>query len=165
MYNNGIKIQEDMLVSNHHRRHHDPKLQEHIERQEKRDHRLEHAFRRILHWIERLIAAITILVMLAALGFELIRIFTTAGYVENISNYLHNVLTIVVGLEFVRMLIDTTPASILEVLTVAITRHVILSHDDPWSNVACVTCIAGLFAIRRFLIRRHELKEEMVEME
>ena len=55
--------------------------------------------------------------------------------------------------------------SILEVLTVAITRHVILSHDDPWSNMACIACIAGLFAIRRFLIRRSELKEEMVEMD
>ena len=83
----------------------------------------------------------------------------------DLSSYLHDVLTIVVGLEFVRMLIDTTPASILEVLTVAITRHVILSHDDPWSNVACVACIAGLFAIRRFLVRRSELKEEMVEQE
>ena len=35
------------------------------------------------------------------------------------------------------MIIDTTPANILEVLTVAITRHVILTHDDPWSNIAC----------------------------
>lgn len=143
----------------------DPKLQAHIEKQAKHDHRLEHVFRRILHWIERLIALITILVMLTALGFELVQMFTTAEYLKDIGNYLHNVLTIVVGLEFVRMLIDTTPASILEVLTVAITRHVILSHDDPWSNVACVACIAGLFAIRRFLIRRSELKEEMVEME
>jgi len=75
------------------------------------------------------------------------------------------VLTIVVGLEFVRMLIDTTPASILEVLTVAITRHVILSHDNAVSNLISVACIAGLFAIRRFLIRRNELKEEMVEVE
>ena len=49
--------------------------------------------------------------------------------------------------------------------TVAITRHVILTHDDYWSNLACVACIAGLFAIRRFLIRRKEMKEEMVEME
>lgn len=126
--------------------HNDPKLQAHIEKQEKHDHRLEHVFRRILHWIERFIALITIVVLLAALGYELIRIFTTAGYLDNIGNYLQNVLTIVVGLEFVRMLIDTTPASILEVLTVAITRHVILTHDDPWSNVACVACIAGLFA-------------------
>ena len=53
----------------------------------------------------------------------------------------------------------------MEVLTVAITRHVILSHDDPWSNIACTICIAGLFAIRRYLIRRNELKEEMVEIE
>ena len=59
----------------------------------------------------------------------------------------------------------TTPANILEVLTVAITRHVVLSHDDPISNMACIACIGGLFAIRRFLIRRSELKEEMVETE
>ena len=81
------------------------------------------------------------------------------------SHMLHNLLSIVVGLEFVRMLIDTTPANILEVLTVAITRHVILSHDDPWSNVACIACIAGLFAIRRFLVRRSELRQEMVDSE
>ena len=151
-------------MSKHHTTH-DPKLRERIEQQEKRDHRVEHVFRRILHTIERIIAAITILVLLAALGMEFVKMFNTADYFVNTSNYLHNVLTIVVGLEFVRMLIDTTPASILEVLTVAITRHVILSHDNPWSNVACVACIAGLFAIRRYLIRRNELKEEMVEME
>ena len=150
---------------NGHRTHHDPKMQERIARQEKNDHRVEHVFRRILHFIERTIAAVTILVLVASLALELFNMFTMEGYLGDIENYLHNVLTIVVGLEFVRMLIDTTPASILEVLTVAITRHVILSHDDPWSNLACVACIAGLFAIRRFLIRRHELKEEMVEME
>ena len=150
----------------HHKHHpHDPKLQEHIQRQEKHDHRLEHIFRRILHWIERLIALVTIVVLLTSLALELYSAFTTSGYFANISTYLHNVLTIVVGLEFVRMLIDTTPASILEVLTVAITRHVILSHDNPWSNLASVACIAALFAIRRYLIRRNELKEEMVEME
>ena len=134
-------------------------------RMEHRDHRVEHIFRRILHILERLVAAITLIVLVIALGLELYEMVTTAGYLSDIGQYLHNILTIVVGLEFVRMLIDTTPASILEVLTVAITRHVILSHDDPWSNLACVACIAGLFAIRRFLIRRTELKEEMVEQE
>ena len=127
------------------------------------DHPIEHFFRRVLFWIERIIALITLAVLLVSLALELIEAFTTPGYLSDISNYLHNVLTIVVGLEFVRMLIDTTPASILEVLTVAITRHVILSHDDPWSNVACVACIAGLFAIRRYFIRKEELKEELVE--
>ena len=143
----------------------DPKLEARKAKLEKHDHRIEHFFRRVLHFIERAIAVITILVLIAALGVELYQMITVDGYLGDISTYLHNVLTIVVGLEFVRMLIDTTPASILEVLTVAITRHVILSHDDPWSNLACVACIAGLFAIRRYLVRRSELKEEMVEME
>ena len=142
----------------------DPKLKERMARQEKHDHRVEHVFRRILHTIERVIAAVTILVLVGALCLEFYEMFIVNKQLD-ISLYLHDVLTIVVGLEFVRMLIDTTPASILEVLTVAITRHVILTHDDPWSNVACVACIAGLFAIRRYLIRRSELKEEMVEME
>ena len=87
------------------------------------------------------------------------------AYFADVRHMLHNLLSIVVGLEFVRMLIDTTPANILEVLTVAITRHVILRHDDPWSNVACIACIAGLFAIRRFLVRRSELRQEMVDSE
>ena len=151
----------------HHRRKppHDPKLQAHIEKTDKHDHRIEHIFRRILHWIERLIAVVTIVVMVSAMGIEIYRMCTQADYMADVSNYLHHVLTIVVGLEFVRMLIDTTPASILEVLTVAITRHVILTHDDPWSNLISVACIAGLFAIRRYLVRRNELKEEMVEMD
>ena len=143
----------------------DPKSQAHIERLEKHDHRVEHIFRRILHFLERVIASITLIVLLISLGLELYRMFAVPGHLGDLSEYLHNILTIVVGLEFVRMLIDTTPANVLEVLTVAITRHVILSHDDPWSNVACIACIAGLFAIRRFLVRRTELKQEMVEME
>ncbi len=150
------------------RQHHTPydsKLRERMEKLQKRDHRVEHVYRRILHFIERVIATVTILVLIAALALEFYQMVTIDGYLMDMNTYLHNILTIVVGLEFVRMLIDTTPASILEVLTVAITRHVILSHDDYWSNVACVACIAGLFAIRRFLIPRSELREEMVEME
>jgi hypothetical protein len=144
----------------------DPYLQKYFEKAAKRDHKSEHIFRRILHIIERFIAAITLLALLGALGMELYDMFITgAEYFVDVSHMLHNLLTIVVGLEFVRMLIDTTPANILEVLTVAITRHVVLSHDDPWSNLACIACIGGLFAIRRFLIRRSELKEEMVEIE
>ena len=144
----------------------DPYLQKYFEKAAKRDHKSDHIFRRVLHIIERFIAVITILALMGSLGIELYHMFTSGSeYFADVSHMLHNLLTIVVGLEFVRMLIDTTPANILEVLTVAITRHVVLSHDDPWSNLACIACIGGLFAIRRFLIRRSELKEEMVEIE
>ena len=153
-------------MSHHHTPHsNDPKLQARQEKLNRRDSVVEHVFRRALHFLERVIAVITIVALLTALGLEIYEMFTTAGYFNDTHNMLHNLLTIVVGLEFVRMLIDTTPANILEVLTVAITRHVVLTHEDPLSNLASVACIAGLFAIRRYLIRRSELKEEMLENE
>ena len=127
--------------------------------------KFEHITHKILQVIEFCIAGLTIIVLVGMLALEIYRMFTVNGYFEDVNNYLHNILTIVVGLEFVRMLVDVTPASILEVLTVAITRHVIISHDDPWSNLACVVCVAALFATRRFLIRRSELKDELVETE
>ena len=153
-------------MANHTPHSEDPKVQAYLQKTAKRDHRVDSIFRRMLHWIERFIAVITIISLLGALGIEIYNMFTSGGeYFADVSHMLHNLLAIVVGLEFVRMLIDTTPANILEVLTVAITRHVVLSHDNPWSNLACIACIAGLFAIRRFLIRSSELKEELVEIE
>ena len=142
----------------------DPKIQAKIDKAVHHNSLVDYTLRWLLHYIERIIAVMTILALLGALGVEIYHMIASgAAYFADVETMLHHILNIVVGLEFVRMLIDPTPANILEVLTVAITRHVVLSHDDPWSNVACIACIAGLFAIRRFLIRRSELKEGMVE--
>ncbi len=142
----------------------DNKIQTHMDKTNRREQRTNYMFRRALHVLERIIALLTILALVCALVIEVYQM-CTAGmeYFQDMSRMLHNLLTIVVGLEFVRMLIDTTPSNILEVLTVAITRHVILEHGDYWSNLASIACIAGLFAIRRFLIRRSELREDLVE--
>lgn len=136
-----------------------------IQSGEDRERRLDRLYHRALQIMERAVAVITLVVLVSALVLEIGRMFTVEGYFYDVEGYLHNILTIVVGMEFVRMLIDTTPANVLEVLILAITRHVILSHDDPMSNVACIACIAGLFAIRRFLIPREELKQELKETE
>ena len=124
--------------------------------------KIEKVFRKILHVLEFVIAVLTLLVLLGMLGMEVYKMFTVADYFASMDTYLHNILTIVVGLEFVRMLVDMTPANTLEVLIVAISRHVILNHNDPLGNVACVLCIAGLFATRRFLIPKKEMKVEFL---
>ena len=127
--------------------------------------KIEAIMRRVLHIMEFFIAMLTLFVLIGMLGLEIYRMFTVPEYFSTLNNFLHNILTIVVGLEFVRMLVDLTPANTLEVLIVAISRHVILSHDDPWSNLACVACIAGLFAIRRYLIPKKAMKVELSEVE
>lgn len=65
----------------------------------------EHVYRKILHIMELIIAGFAILVLIGALVLEVYGIFTTEGYFEDLNHFLHNILTIVVGLEFVRMLI------------------------------------------------------------
>lgn len=116
-----------------------------------------------VHIIEYLIAILTMLMLVWMIGIEVYKMFSQDVYFDSANTYLHNVLTIVVGLEFVRMLINLTPANTLEVLIVAIARQVIVNHENPLSNIACVLCIGGLFAIRKFLISKKDFRKELSE--
>ena len=70
----------------------DPYLQEYFQKIAKRDRRSEHIFRRVLHIIERFIAAITILALLGALGIELYEMFTVGSeYYADVEHVLQNV--------------------------------------------------------------------------
>ena len=122
---------------------------------------------KILHYvvevIEIIIAIITLCAMIYLLFTEVAKIFVpdfaVNAHLADSKHFLESVLGIVIGLEFVSMLVDFTPANILEVLVLAISRHVIINHTDPVSTIVCVVCIAGLFAIRRFLIPKGDLKK------
>lgn len=113
----------------------------------------------VVEVIEIIIAVITLCAMAYMLGSEVYKMFTVDGYLADPSHFLHNILTIVIGLEFVSMLIDLTPANTLEVLILAIARYVIIDHTNAISNIVCVVCIAGLFAIKRFLIPKEDMKK------
>ncbi len=125
--------------------------------------RIAKLFNVAVHILEYLIAFLTLAVLVGLIGYEIYKMFSTDGYFSSADTYLHNILTIVVGLEFVRMLINLTPANTLEVLIVAIARQVIVDHSSPLSNIACVICIGGLFAIRKFLISKKDLVRELSE--
>ena len=142
--------------------------QKYAERQakiEKHHRRSDHFFRHVLHYAERIVASITLLVLIIAVGYQIFLLFTDLEYLFDIQHFLHNILTIVVGLEFVRMLIDMTPGNTLEVLIMATARHIIMNHDDKWTLLIGIICIAMLFATRRFLIPRSEMTEDLVELE
>lgn len=127
--------------------------------------KVEHFFRRVLHILELVISGLCILVLIGALVMEGFRLVTIPGYVTDLHQFLQNVLSIVVGLEFVRMLIDLTPANTLEVLIMATARYIIMNHEEPLTLLVGVACMAGLFAIRRFLVRRSEMSQELVEID
>ncbi len=127
--------------------------------------RVEHFYRRVLHILELVIAAVAVIVLLIFLGLEIYKMFTVENYFSDLHTFLHNILTIVVGLEFVRMLIDMTPANTLEVLIMATARHIIMNHSNDWTLLIGIVCIAVLFATRRYLIPRSQMTEDLVELE
>ena len=122
-----------------------------------------HKIEKFLHYVVEIVEIVIAVITLCAMGYllvqEVIHMITVEGYFSDPTHLLHNILTIVIGLEFVSMLIDLTPANTLEVLTLAIARYVIIDHTNAVSNIVCVICIAGLFAIKRFLIPKEDLKK------
>jgi hypothetical protein len=122
-------------------------------------------FNSAIRFFEFSIAVITLIVLGALVVFEVMKFFTVDSYFSSADLYLKNMLTVLVGLEFVRMLINLTAANTIEVLIVAIARTVIVDHHTALSTFACVLCIAGLFAIRKFLLSENDLKKELEEHE
>ena len=65
--------------------------------------------------------------------------------------FLERSLNLVIGIEFVRMLIKHTPGAALEVLLFAIARHMVLDSGSAVGYLLGVAAIGGIFAIRRFI--------------
>lgn len=127
--------------------------------------KIEHIYRKILHTLELVIAGVTIIGLVAVLIYTVVQAFYTPTIFQDTNHFLHSVLTVVVGLEFVRMLIDMTPANTIEVLIMATARYIIMNHENPTTLLVGVLCVGGLFAVRRFLIPRSDLTLDMVEIE
>ena len=68
-------------------------------------------FNSAIRFFEFSIAIITLIVLFALIVFEVAKFFTVDSYFSSADNYLKNMLTILVVLEFVRMLINLTAAN------------------------------------------------------
>ena len=129
-------------------------------------HKIDQAIEKFLLILETLIAIASMVVLIGLLIVEFGHIFTDLSFFSRedaVSHFLHEILSIVIGLEFVKLLMHLTPANILEVLTMAIARGIIVNHGSALDNLLSIACIIGMFAARRYLIPRNELYQEMDE--
>ena len=127
--------------------------------------KVERFIRKLLTVVEIALAVLTLIVLVGNVLMQAYSIIVDPSTFPATEEFLHNILAIAVGLEFVRMLVDMTPANILEVLTVAIARHIIVSHDDPLGLLVGVLCLGGIFAIRRYIIRHQDMQVELSKAE
>lgn len=129
--------------------------------------RIDKVIEKVLIVIETIIAIFSVLV----LGGQLIQLIhhicsAPATYLAGehaVTDYLHHMLNIVIGLEFIKLLMHLTPANILEVLIMAISRGIIVNHGTAIDNLLSIICIVALFGTKRFLILRAELHKSIDE--
>lgn len=69
----------------------------------------------------------------------------------SIDTFLAHVLSLIIAIEFIKMLAKHTPGSAIDVVLFAIARKLIVQHGTMLDSLIGVVAIAILFAIRRYL--------------
>ena len=103
-----------------------------------------------------IVLSIVILNVIALAGIRLIYAITETSLMEMdidfFTKFLANALSLVVGVEFVKMLCRHSAQTVVEVLMFATARQMVVEHMAPTQTLIGVIAIAILFAIRKFLM-------------
>lgn len=75
------------------------------------------------------------------------------------TDFLSQMLTLVVGLEFVKMLCMHTAETVIEVLMFATARQMIVEHLNAVDTLIGIVTIGILFAIRKYLLIENKKKK------
>lgn len=103
-------------------------------------------------YVEILLAAFLLIVIIYIAGKFIVESVSGIGHGNTeLEHFLENVMTLAIGVEFVKMLCTHTPGTVIEVLLFAISRQMIVEHQSSYESLAGIAAIAGLFAIRKFL--------------
>lgn len=117
-------------------------------------------------WLELIISILIIIAICfyaIVLAVELISLITEKNpNIEDLNGFINLGFGLVIGIEFIKMLCKHSPSIIVEVLIFAVARQMIVEHTSPIQNLIAISCIAILFAIRRFLFLQFDEKERMV---
>lgn len=70
---------------------------------------------------------------------------------EAFSKFLTDAFTLIIGVEFIKMVAKHSPGSVLEVLLFAIARQMVVQHSTPLDNLLSIVAILLIFVIRRYL--------------
>ena len=104
---------------------------------------------RIAQLLEILASVLVILAILLSFA----TIFHQLGLMtaDALQSFLSTAFTVVIGIEFLKMLSRHNLSSVVEVLLFAISRQMVIEHTSPAENLLMVAAIAALFLIRKFL--------------
>lgn len=116
----------------------------------------------IIETIIGVLLIISISISVIYLIFDLTSIIRFRNTIESFSNYLSASFSLIIGIEFIKMLSKHTPETVIEVLLFAIARHLIVDHGSSLENLIGIASIAALFAIRKYLFFNFDEVEKTI---
>ncbi|WP_394916246.1 transporter [uncultured Robinsoniella sp.] len=117
---------------------------------------------RISYYMELFLAILitaAILILSIHLIPDVIEMATNAQF-DNFNNFLSTALSLVVGIEFVKMLCKHTPETLIEVLMFATARQMVVEHMSLFESTIGIIAIGILFFIKKFLLSNFEPGKE-----
>lgn len=105
------------------------------------------------------IVGIAILILAVRLVIDTVNASLYFQGVDALVKILDDAIILAIGAELIKMLCKHTPETVIEVLAFALARQLIVGHAASWENLITVLAIAALFAVRRFLLKRHDMVE------
>ncbi len=109
--------------------------------------------------------ALAIIVGLVLVYKGVCYLVTYIGFADILTNtsgfqtFLKNIFILVVGIEFIKMLLKPNVKNVIDVLIFLVTRHVIIDHSSPAGMLLCVISIILLYGFL-FFIRYMKVKDE-----
>lgn len=118
-------------------------------------HKFDRRLEKTMHLLESVIAAFAMLVLVYVMCMQMWEVISHPAHLlenEGLNHFLHELLTVVVGFEFVKLLMHLTPDNILEVMIMAVARHFVVGSgsalDTLLNVIAVMLCITGIIAVR-----------------
>ena len=98
------------------------------------------------------IMLVVIIVLIIPMIYNFISIPLLSIKASQFTEFRGNILTLIIGVEFVKMLAKHTAENLLEVLMFAIARQMIVEHLNMIDTLIGIISIAIIFFIRKYLL-------------
>jgi hypothetical protein len=126
---------------------------------------LQGKFSIVLHYFAVCLAVISVVFVVLGV-IHLLReiphfnsVIDKEGLHQTLEGILSDILLLVVGIELVIMLVRRTPESLVEVIFFVIARKMLIKTDAFYEILIGVVALAGLFAVRKYLVEPESSSE------
>ena len=116
-------------------------------------------FQKSIHWITSFLEmALTILLVVGIL-LTFVHVPSLLGDILSVSpsgliDLVNYVAIIIIAIELIHVLNSQNLESVIEILMLAFTRELVIREWSMWQLLVGVGCIAGLFAIKKWLLSK-----------